>query len=98
MSTGSDEGYKRLVRKEFWGGLRSLLIGGLILAVIWGILGWFVPEGWPMLIVNIICLLLSLGFGMTVVSHLRQRLSLWLSGFIAGLLWVLIFGIIRGLF
>ena len=94
----SDSVTTKLVRDMFWRSLRNILIGGLILAIIWGILGWFIPEGWPILIVNVICLLLSIGFGWTMTMALRLVLPLWLSAIVSALLWILLFGIIQGLF
>ncbi|MBI2830796.1 MAG: hypothetical protein HYX79_00870 [Chloroflexi bacterium] len=97
MKTDSDK-FNELVRQEFWRALRNIVIGGIVLAVIWGLLGWFVPEGWPMLVVNIICLLLSIGFGLIMMQALKMVLPRWLSILLSALLWIFFFGLIRGLF
>jgi hypothetical protein len=95
---GNSEFVKQYARSEFWKGFRNVMIGGLILTVIWIVLGHFVPLGWPITTVNIICLLLSLGFAWTLIIILRQVLPWWLSAILSALAWVLLFGLIRGLF
>ena len=82
----------QLVKQHLYKGIRNLFIYGIIFALIWGTLNIFVPEGWWMAAVNIICFLISiLIFWWPLESFFKMTMPSWLAIIVATLLWGAIF-------
>lgn len=78
--------------------LKNNLISGIILAVIWDILTWYVPTGWPITTVNIIFVLLSVWiFWWPFLSFLKTVLPTWMAWLVSLLGWAALFIGLRSL-
>jgi ribosomal protein L37E len=79
-------------------GLKNNLISGIVIAVIWDILTWYVPSGWPILTVNIFFLLISIWiFWWPLLSFLKTALPTWMAWLVSLLGWLLLFVGLRSL-
>ena len=85
-------------RQESNTAIRNGIVFELVLAVIWGLFSRALHYGWLMAVVNIIFLLISLVMANTLAMFLRNRFSGFVSIVITVTIWVLIFGVFRGLF
>jgi|GEM_PF-4971796 len=75
----------------------SLIISAVLIAV-WEVLVRIIPEGWALVPVNIICLLASLLIGaFYYLPAFRRWMNYPLAMLCAVGLWIVVFGIIRGL-
>lgn len=94
-----DDSINRFLRSEQSKAVRNVIIGEVIVSVVWGLLGRVIPSsGTLMAVVNIAFLALSLLLGWMMAMNLRYRFSSLASGAIAAVVWVLVFGVLRGLF
>ena len=85
--------------RAFWGrAIRNTFIVGIIIAVVWEVLTWVVPEGWPMAVVNICAFIISLWvFWWPLLSFLRATLPTWLAWLMSLVSWALVFIGLRSL-
>lgn len=75
----------------------SLIISAVLIAV-WEVLVRIIPEGWALVPVNIICFLASLSIGAFCYLQVFKRWMKYpLALLCAAGLWIVVFGIIRGL-
>lgn len=89
----------KIKRSESNKGIRNVIIFMLVIAIMWGLAGWIINDGSTLMaIVNIAFLLISLSFASTLVFFLRNRFSGFVSTVISVLVWLLIFGVVRGFF
>ncbi len=96
MESG-DEAFNKLMRSENRRALRNIIIGEVVLSAVWGVLGRVISSGGTlMVVVNISFLLLSLFLGWAMATVLRPRFALFKSGILAAVVWVLVFGVLRG--
>lgn len=98
MESGS-EAVNQLIRVQNRKAVRNVVIGETVLSVVWGILGSVIPSGGTLMaLVNIAFLLFSLFLGWAMAMALRFRFSPFMSGILAAVVWILIFGVLRGFF
>jgi hypothetical protein len=72
--------------------IRNTFIFGVILAVVWEVLTWFVPKGWPMAVVNIFFFIISLWvFWWSLLSFLKATIPTWLAWVVSIMCWALLF-------
>lgn len=72
--------------------IRNVLVFGIMLAVTWELLSLIVPEGTPLLVVNIITLNISiLIFWWPLLSYLRVTLSTRLAMLVSLTFWLALF-------
>jgi ABC-type dipeptide/oligopeptide/nickel transport system permease subunit len=95
---GDTEFVTKLKRSESNAAIRNAIIFELILAVIWGFAGRILNDGWLMAAVNIFFLFASVGLSIALISFFNERMPSILGVIITVLLWILFFGLIRGLF
>jgi hypothetical protein len=78
--------------------IKNTFVVGIILAVVWEVLTWFVPVGWPMAVVNILAFIVSLWvFWWPLLSFLKATVPTWLAWVVSILCWVLLFVGLRSL-
>jgi hypothetical protein len=96
MESGG-EAFNKLMRSENRRALRNIIIGEVVLSAVWGVLGKVIPSGGTLMaVVNITFFLLSTFLGWAMAMVLRLRFSLFKSGILAAVVWVLVFGVLRG--
>ena len=88
----------KLMRSENNGAIRNVIIFELVIGVVWGLASRALNDGGLMAVVNIFFLIVSLILAGTLISFLRSRFSVFISSMLSALIWVLIFGVMRGLF
>src|SRR5439155_19030084 len=92
-----DEAFNKLIRFENPRALRNIIIGEVVLSAVWGVLGGVIPSGGTLMaVMNITFFLLSTFLGWAMAMVLRLRFSLFISAFLAAVVWALVFGVLRG--
>jgi hypothetical protein len=93
---------KKFMRQESLKAVRNIIISELILAAIWVALGKLLPNGTLTAVVNIVFLLISLSLSISLMKFTQPLFKGSLAGFFslvtAVLIWIVIFGLLRGLF
>jgi len=78
--------------------IKNTFIVGIILAVVWEVLTWVVPQGWPMSVVNIFFFIISLWvFWWPLFGFLKATVPAWLAWVISIVCWALLFIVLRSL-
>ncbi len=79
-------------------GFKVSLIMSAVLIAVWEVLGHIIPYGWIWVPLNIIFFLAAFGIGLYgYLPAFRRRMKYPLALLCAAGLWVVVFGIIRGL-
>lgn len=72
------------------GALRNLIIASVVIVILWSLATYFLPSGWWIVVINILCLLSTLVTGSTFFGTLKILMSSGLALLISVVLWFLI--------
>jgi hypothetical protein len=85
---------KRILARSYF----NVFFFGIIIVVIWELLAHFIPEGWPMAVLNILAFIVSIWvFWWPLFSFMKVTMPAWLAALTSVLCWALLFIGVRSL-
>ncbi|MFC2018848.1 hypothetical protein ACFLU4_02675 [Chloroflexota bacterium] len=85
-----EERVAKLYRAEASKALRNTIIANIVIVILWTMATYFLPSGWWIVVINILCLLGTLLIGWFSLQALKIFIPSWLSILISGVLWLLL--------